>query len=84
MRSLRDLLSLHSDLPSRVVAESYDGDTPFVERGDIRSSAHIILSNPDMLHQSLLPQHKMWSHFLAALRYVVIDEAHMYTGVSVT
>lgn len=48
--------------------KAYDGDTPFVERGAIRERAHILLSNPDMLHQSVCPQHRQWEGFLSALR----------------
>ncbi len=58
-----------------------DGDTPRPDRDRVRNSAHIILSNPDMLHRTLLPDHRRWSEVLANLRYVVLDEAHVYRGV---
>jgi len=60
---------------------TYDGDTPQYERADIRKQARIILSNPDMLHIGILPNHSQWSRFLRHLEYVVIDEAHIYRGV---
>jgi DEAD/DEAH box helicase domain-containing protein len=60
---------------------TYDGDTPPSARARIRKSASIVLSNPDMLHLAILPNHRLWSDFLAKLRYVVVDEAHVYRGV---
>ncbi|MDD5190364.1 MAG: DEAD/DEAH box helicase [Dehalococcoidales bacterium] len=60
---------------------TFDGDTPQRERADIRKSARIVLSNPDMLHVGILPNHQQWSRFLRSLKYVVIDEAHIYRGV---
>lgn len=59
----------------------YDGDTPTHKRPAIRRSATILLSNPDMLHVSILPYHAKWAGFLARLRYVVLDEIHAYRGV---
>ena len=59
----------------------YDGDTPPRQRGRIRNSARLVLSNPDMLSAGILPRHAEWAEFLAALQVVVIDEAHMYRGV---
>ena len=59
----------------------YDGDTPIEHRGQIRRSANLILSNPDMVHVGLLPHHDRWADVLANLRYVVVDEAHVYRGV---
>ncbi|HEV2887067.1 MAG TPA: DEAD/DEAH box helicase, partial [Jatrophihabitans sp.] len=58
-----------------------DGDTPFEERDWIRQHANVVLSNPDLLHRTLLPQHQRWSSFLRRLRFVVIDECHHYRGV---
>jgi len=60
---------------------TFDGDTPSNERAEIRKNARILISNPDMLHIGILPNHQSWSHFLRRLRYVVVDEAHMYRGV---
>jgi len=59
----------------------FDGDTPPEERAVIRRSAQVILTNPDMLHLGILPNHKRWGRLFQALRYVVIDEAHVYRGV---
>ncbi len=59
----------------------YDGDTPREERPAIRRRANLILTNPDMLHIGVLPHHRGWAEALAKLRYVVVDEAHVYRGV---
>ena len=60
---------------------TYDGDTPQDARRAIRSRAHIVLSNPDMLHAGILPHHPRWAKLFENLRYVVIDELHAYRGV---
>ena len=59
----------------------YDGDTPREERPSIRRRNNLVLTNPDMLHVGLLPNHKSWGDFLANLGWVVVDEAHTYRGV---
>ena len=59
----------------------YDGDTPTERRRDIRRSANVILTNPDMLHVGVLPHHDRWGDVLHNLRFVVVDEAHVYRGV---
>ncbi len=59
----------------------YDGDTPPARRSQVRRFANAILSNPDMLHVGILPHHDRWADVLHALRYVVVDEAHVYRGV---
>jgi DEAD/DEAH box helicase domain-containing protein len=59
----------------------FDGDTPHADRAAIRSRAHILLTNPDMLHLGILPNHRIWSRLFQGLRYVVVDEAHIYRGV---
>jgi DEAD/DEAH box helicase domain-containing protein len=59
----------------------YDGDTPAEQRWQIRRHANLILSNPDMLHVGVLPHHDRWGDVLANLRFVVVDEAHVYRGV---
>jgi DEAD/DEAH box helicase domain-containing protein len=61
--------------------DTFDGDTPKGERAEIRKRAKVILSNPDMLHLGILPNHQYWSRLLRHLRYVVVDEAHTYRGV---
>lgn len=64
-----------------VVPAIYDGDTPQSRRAAIRRTATIVLSNPDMLHVGILPAHERWAEFLHHLKYVVLDEAHVYRGV---
>lgn len=64
-----------------VRAAVYDGDTPKTSRGAIRRNAHIVLTNPDMLHVGILPSHGLWDKFLRSLRWIVIDEMHAYSGV---
>jgi len=59
----------------------YDGDTPREERPAIRRRNNLVLTNPDMLHVGLLPNHKSWGDFIANLGWVVVDEAHTYRGV---
>jgi DEAD/DEAH box helicase domain-containing protein len=59
----------------------YDGDTPIEQRREIRRGANVVLTNPDMVHVGVLPNHDKWGDLLANLRYVVIDEAHVYRGV---
>jgi DEAD/DEAH box helicase domain-containing protein len=59
----------------------YDGDTPVNQRSDIRKNVNILITNPDMLHQGILPHHTNWKRFMSGLRYVVIDEMHTYRGV---
>jgi len=60
---------------------TFDGDTPQPERAEIKRRARIVLTNPDMLHLGILPNHKSWSRLFSRLKYVVIDEAHVYRGV---
>jgi DEAD/DEAH box helicase domain-containing protein len=65
----------------RVQAAIYDGDTPPERRWQIRKWANLVLTNPDMLHIGVLPRHDLWADVLHNLRYVVVDEAHVYRGV---
>ncbi len=67
-------------LPS-LRAAVYDGDTPVDERRWIREHAAYMLTNPDMIHHGILPNHERWAPFLRALRYVIVDESHVYKGV---
>jgi DEAD/DEAH box helicase domain-containing protein len=60
---------------------TYDGDTSRSARSRLRREAGILLTNPDMLHLGILPNHTLWAGFFANLRFVVIDEAHVYRGV---
>ena len=59
----------------------YDGDTPGDARRVARNQSRVILTNPDMLHAAILPNHARWSRIFQNLRYVVIDELHTYRGV---
>src|SRR3954471_18826625 len=59
----------------------YDGDTPREERQQIRRRSNIVLSNPDMLHLGILPNHRAWGDFFKNLAFVVVDEAHVYRGI---
>ncbi len=65
----------------KIVAAIYDGDTPAASRPAVRANARIVISNPDMLHIGILPHHTTWVEFFRNLRFVVIDEAHIYRGV---
>jgi DEAD/DEAH box helicase domain-containing protein len=60
---------------------TYDGDTPDSLRVSARDTGRIIISNPDMLHAGILPNHPKWIKYFSRLKYVVIDEAHAYRGV---
>lgn len=79
-RTLQDLLFNCEGLQETIVA-TYDGDTPRDLRMDIRERASVIFTNPDMLHQTILPMEIQWRRFLRGLRYVVVDELHMYNGL---
>ncbi len=75
------LRSLRSWLVPGLQAVTYDGDTPPDDRTWARSHATVLLTNPEMVHQGLLPYHQRWSTFLMRLRYVVIDELHATRGI---
>jgi DEAD/DEAH box helicase domain-containing protein len=83
LRSLRDLTQ--GELAQRSLGDrrfgTYDGDTPQGVRARLRREASILLTNPDMLHLGILPNHTLWTDFFANLRFVVLDEAHVYRGV---
>jgi DEAD/DEAH box helicase domain-containing protein len=72
-------VALGASLPIRI--QTYDGDTPSSLRTVARTSGRIIISNPDMLHTGILPNHTKWINFFSGLKYVVIDEMHTYKGV---
>ena len=89
---LRSLKQIARPLSSRVTAYPggvvspdaiavFDGDTPQNERAKIRRRASIVLTNPDMLHLGILPHHQSWARLFRNLKYVVIDETHVYRGV---
>ena len=77
---LKVLKELEKDTCIKADAGVYDGDTPLHQRASIRENSRIILTNPYGLHQ-YLPWHYKWRSFLQNLRFIVIDEAHVYRGV---
>ena len=77
LRGLRALCG--DDVP--LVAEIFDGDTPREARNQIKRSAQVVITNPDMLHLGILPNHHTWARLFRNLRYVVLDEAQVYRGV---
>ena len=79
LHALSDQLSRRSDLEIGVF--TYDGDTPQDARRAIRGRAHIVLSNPDMVHSGILPHHPRWAKLFENLQFVIIDELHAYRGV---
>jgi DEAD/DEAH box helicase domain-containing protein len=72
--------TLSTDAPA-IGVFTYDGDTPQDARRTIRSRAHLVLSNPDMVHSGILPHHPRWAKLFENLKYVIIDELHAYRGV---
>ena len=72
--------SLHPDISS-IFTAVYDGDTPSEMRPIIRNQGRIVISNPDMLHAGILPHHTLWADFFRNIRYVILDEMHIYRGV---
>ncbi len=66
---------------TEVLPATYDGDTPGDERASVRKYANIVLTNPDMLHYGILRSHTRWATFFANLKFVVIDEGHVFKGV---
>jgi DEAD/DEAH box helicase domain-containing protein len=79
LHELAGRLSRPDDLEIGVF--TYDGDTPQDARRAIRGRAHLVLSNPDMVHSGILPHHPRWAKLFENLRYVVVDELHAYRGV---
>jgi DEAD/DEAH box helicase domain-containing protein len=79
-KSMKELLRFMTGL-EEVLVETFDGDTPMSERNYIRDEARIIFTNPDMLHLTILPQEDAWRTFLQNLRFVVVDELHVYNGL---
>ncbi|OGN89643.1 MAG: hypothetical protein A2Z74_00490 [Chloroflexi bacterium RBG_13_46_9] len=79
LRTLRE--DFCPDLFTYLDFATFDGDTPQNERSDIRKSTRIVLSNPDMLHIGILPNHQQWSRLFRSIKFLVVDEAHVYRGV---
>ncbi len=81
-KSFSPLLETFSTISARKPnLNIYDGDTEQSQRKAIRENANIIISNPDMLHVSILPNHNSWGKFFANLKFVIIDEVHIYRGI---
>ncbi|MEJ2049254.1 MAG: DEAD/DEAH box helicase [Calditrichota bacterium] len=78
LKELHDIITL---MEMDIRTYTFDGDTPVTARKAIRRSGHIVITNPDMLHQGILPHHTIWVKLFENLRYVVIDEIHYYRGV---
>jgi DEAD/DEAH box helicase domain-containing protein len=79
LHTLSEIVTRDSDLELGVF--TYDGDTPADARRAIRGTAHVVLSNPDMVHSGILPHHPRWAKLFENLRFVIIDELHAYRGV---
>lgn len=80
---VESMRSLAAALPggTTVGVATYDGDTPPDQRRAARARAHAVATNPDMLHRGVLPHHERWAEFLSGLRYIVLDELHVYRGL---
>jgi DEAD/DEAH box helicase domain-containing protein len=82
MAELHEVAGAIGDLEGEPIGvHTYDGDTPQDARRTIRTRAHIVLSNPDMVHSGILPHHPRWAKLFENLHFVVIDELHAYRGV---
>jgi DEAD/DEAH box helicase domain-containing protein len=79
LRTLKRYIAADKKLP--MTTGTYDGDTPPNARRKLKNDANVLLTNPDMLHSGILPNHGTWSRFFSRLRYVVVDEVHSYRGV---
>lgn len=79
LRTLHRYQNADPSLPLRT--GTYDGDTPPATRRKLKNEANVLLTNPDMLHSGILPNHGTWAHFFSRLSFVVIDEIHTYRGV---
>ena len=79
-RSMKEMLKYIPGFET-VLVETFDGDTPMKDRNTIRDEGRIIFTNPDMLHITILPQESGWRTFLKNLKFVVVDELHVYNGL---
>ena len=79
-RSMKELLGFIPSIQN-IVVDTFDGDTAMADRNFLRDEARIIFTNPDMLHITILPQEEKWRAFLQNLRFVVVDELHVYNGL---
>ena len=78
---VNDLYKFIEALDVDIKAYTYDGDTPGSARKAIRMAGHIVVTNPDMMHSSILPHHTKWVKLFENLQYIVIDEIHTYRGI---
>ena len=78
---LKELYQLLSALDEGIKTFTYDGDTPNTARQAIRKKGNIVVTNPDMLHLGILPHHTKWLNFFQNLKFIIIDEIHIYRGV---
>ncbi len=78
---MNELRELSKELSPEIKCFTYDGDTPSSTRREIKNSAGIIITNPDMLNSAILPHHIGWAPFFKNLSYIVVDELHTYRGV---
>ncbi len=76
-----EVQDLIQKLKADIKSFTFDGDTPVDIRRTIRSAGHIVVTNPDMLHQGILPHHTLWIKLFENLKFVVLDEIHAYRGV---
>jgi DEAD/DEAH box helicase domain-containing protein len=81
LAELHELAEVLSADDTSIGVFTYDGDTPQDARRAIRGRAHVVLTNPDMLHAGVLPHHPRWAKLFENLQYIVIDELHAYRGV---
>ncbi len=81
LRGLHRFAAGSHDLARALTTGTYDGDTPGSARRKLRETGNAILTNPDMLHQGILPYHARWGRLFSNLRYVVVDEVHTYRGI---
>ena len=77
----KELYEITGDLKRNIRVYTFDGDTPASARKKIRTSGHIVVTNPDMLHTGILPHHTAWIKLFENLKYIVIDEVHHYRGI---
>jgi len=78
---LGELYRIVDALDKPISTYTYDGDTPVSARSAIRNQGNIVVTNPDMLHTGILPHHTKWHRLFQNLRYIVLDEIHIYRGV---
>ena len=81
LNSMRDILPFHAVQKNPFIVSVYDGDTPSSQRIEIRKRVNVLLTNPDMLNIGILPHHTAWASFFERIKYIVLDEIHLYRGV---